>query len=138
MLVIDNLTVRIAGRDILKSASASLPAARRVGLVGRNGAGKTTLLKVILGQLAPDSGEISTPRSSRIGALAQEAPSGFESLIDTVLAADEERTSLLARAEHESDPHHIGEIHSRLHTIDAYSAPARAAEILAGLGFSPE
>ena len=138
MLGIDILTVRIAGRDILKGATASLPAGRRVGLVGRNGAGKTTLLKVILGQLAPDSGEISTPRSWRIGALAQEAPSGFESLVDTVLAADEERTSLLTRAEHESDPHHIADIHARLHTIDSYSAPARAAEILAGLGFSAE
>ena len=138
MLGIDNLTVRIAGRDILKGASASLPAGRRVGLVGRNGAGKTTLLKVILGQLAPDSGEISTPKSWRIGALAQEAPSGAASLIDTVLAADTERTSLLVRAEHESDPHHIADIHARLHTIDSYSAPARAAEILAGLGFSAE
>jgi ATP-binding cassette subfamily F protein 3 len=138
MLVIDNLTVRIAGRDILKGASASLPAGRRVGLVGRNGAGKTTLLRVILGQLASDGGDVSTPRDWRIGALAQEAPSGSESLIDTVLAADKERTSLSARAEHETDPHAIAEIHARLHTIDAYSAPARAAEILAGLGFPAE
>jgi ATP-binding cassette subfamily F protein 3 len=138
MLVIDNLTVRIAGRNILKGASASLPAGRRVGLVGRNGAGKTTLLRVILGQLSPDSGEISTPKSWRIGALAQEAPSGVENLIDTVLAADQERIALLARAEHENDPHHIGDIHARLHAISAYSAPARAAEILAGLGFSAE
>jgi len=135
MLGIDNLTVRIAGRAILKGASASLPAGRRVGLVGRNGAGKSTLLRVILGQLAADGGETSTPKDWRIGALAQEAPSGPASLIDTVLAADKERDALLARAEHESDPHHIAEIHARLHTIDAYSAPARAAEILAGLGF---
>ena len=64
MLVIDNLTVRLAGRNILKDASASLPAGRRVGLVGRNGAGKTTLLRAILGQIAPDSGEIVThPRA---------------------------------------------------------------------------
>ena len=138
MLVIDNLTVRIAGRNILKGASASLPAGRRVGLVGRNGAGKTTLLRVILGQLAPDGGEIGTPKSWRIGALAQEAPSGSDNLIDTVLAADAERIALLARAEHEADPHHIGDIHARLHAIGAYSAPARAAEILAGLGFSAE
>jgi ATP-binding cassette subfamily F protein 3 len=138
MLVIDNLTVRIAGRNILEGASASLPAGRRVGLVGRNGAGKTTLLKVILGQLAPDGGQTSTPKDWRIGALAQDAPSGPEGLIDRVLAADKERTLLLARAEHESDPHHIADIHARLHTIDSYSAPARAAEILAGLGFPAE
>ena len=138
MLVIDNLTVRIAGRVLLNGASAAVPAGRRVGLVGRNGAGKTTLLRVIQGQLAPDTGETSTPRDWRIGALAQEAPSGQTSLIETVLAADTERDTLLVRAEHEKDPHAIADIHARLHTIDSYSAPARAAEILAGLGFLPE
>ena len=138
MLVIDNLTVRIAGRDIIKGASASLPAGRRVGLAGRNGAGKTTLLRVIQGQLAPDEGQISTPREWRIGALAQEAPTGPQSLIETVLAADSERAALLTKSETESDPHAIAEIHARLETIDAYSAPARAAGILAGLGFPAE
>jgi ATP-binding cassette subfamily F protein 3 len=138
MLTIDNLTVRIAGRVILNGASAAVPAGRRVGLVGRNGCGKSTLLKVIQGLLHPDDGETSTPRDWRIGALAQEAPSGPQSLLDTVLAADKERTELLARAEHEKDPHAIADIHARLHTIDSYSAPARAAEILAGLGFSSD
>src|SRR6476646_6429661 len=75
MLVIDNITVRIAGREIRKGASANLPAGRRVGLVGRNGAGKTTLLKVILSQLHADDGEVCVPASWRIGAVAQEAPS---------------------------------------------------------------
>ncbi len=138
MLTIDNLTVRIAGRVILNGASAAVPGGRRVGLVGRNGCGKSTLLKVIQGLLHPDDGETSTPRDWHIGALAQEAPSGPQSLLDTVLAADKERTHLLARAEHEKDPHAIAEIHARLHTIDSYSAPARAAEILAGLGFSSD
>jgi ATP-binding cassette subfamily F protein 3 len=135
MLVIDNIIVRIAGREILNGASATLPAGRRIGLVGRNGAGKSTLLKVILGQLSTDQGEVSWPKDWRIGAVAQEAPSGPISLLDTVLNADTERTALLARAEHEHDPHTLGDIHVRLEAIDAYSAPARAASILAGLGF---
>jgi ATP-binding cassette, subfamily F, member 3 len=138
MLVIDNIIVRIAGREILDGASASLPAGRRIGLVGRNGAGKSTLLKVILGQLSPDQGEVSWPRDWRIGAVAQEAPSGPITLLDTVLAADAERTALLARAETEHDAHKLGDIHARLEAIDAYSAPARAASILAGLGFPAE
>jgi ATP-binding cassette subfamily F protein 3 len=138
MLVIDNIIVRIAGREILDGASASLPAGRRIGLVGRNGAGKSTLLKVILGQLSTDQGEVTWPRDWRIGAVAQEAPSGPITLLDTVLAADTERTALLARAEHEHDPHTLGDIHARLEAIDAYSAPARAAAILAGLGFDAE
>ena len=138
MLVIDNIIVRIAGREILDGASASLPAGRRIGLVGRNGAGKSTLFRVILGQLPPDQGNVSYPKDWRIGAVAQEVPSGPVSLIDTVLAADSERTSLLARSEHEHDAHKLGDIHARLEAIDAYSAPARAASILAGLGFSAE
>ena len=119
MLVIDNLIVRIAGREILDGASASLPANRRVGLVGRNGAGKSTLLKVILGQLKPDDGSVAWPSSWRLGAVAQEAPGTEVSLLDTVLEADTERTALLAEAEHETDGHRLGDIYARLDALDA-------------------
>jgi ATP-binding cassette subfamily F protein 3 len=138
MLSIDNVIVRIAGREILGGATANLPAGRRIGLVGRNGAGKSTLLKVILGELAPDGGDVSWPRDWKIGAVAQEAPGTADSLLDTVLAADHERSALLLAAETETEPHAVGDIYTRLAAIDAYSAPARAAAILAGLGFSAE
>src|SRR6185437_261433 len=138
MLAIDNVTVRIAGREILKGATANLPAGRRIGLVGRNGAGKSTLFKVILGQLHADDGEVSWPSAWRVGSVAQEATGTDTSLLDTVLEADPERLKLLAEAEHETDGHRLGEIYHRLDDIDAYTALARAAEILAGLGFSAE
>ncbi len=138
MLAIDNLVVRIAGRDILSGATANLPAGRRTGLVGRNGAGKSTLFKVILAQLQPDGGQVGWPSAWKVGAVAQEAPGTDVSLLDTVLQADKELTALLARAEHESDGHELGDIYARLDAIDAYTAPARAAGILAGLGFSAE
>jgi len=138
MLAIDNIVVRIAGREILSGATANLPAGRRIGLVGRNGAGKSTLFNVILGRLHPDDGEVSWPSSWKVGAVAQEAPGTDISLLDTVLEADTERTKLLAEAEHETDGHKLGDIYHRLEAIDAYTAPARAAEILAGLGFSAE
>jgi ATP-binding cassette subfamily F protein 3 len=138
MLVIDNVTVRIAGREILKGASASLPAGRRTALVGRNGAGKSTLFKAILNELHPDLGEISLPARWRVGQVAQEVPSSDVSLLDTVLAADKERITLLAQSEIEHDPHKLGDIHHRLEAIDAYAAPSRAASILAGLGFNSE
>src|ERR1700722_8059481 len=138
MLAIDNIVVRVAGREILSGASANLPAGRRVGLVGRNGAGKTTLFKVILGTLHADDGSVAWPSAWRVGAGAQEAPGTDVSLLDTVLEADKERTQLLADAEHETDGHKLGDIYARLDAIDAYTAPARAAEILAGLGFSAE
>ena len=136
MLTIDDLSVRIAGRLLIDDASVRIPDGARVGLVGRNGTGKTTLFHVINGELAPDSGAVTLPPRARIGRLAQEAPSGPESLIDVVLAADTERSRLLKEAETEHDHHRIAEIQTRLADIGAHAAPARAAGILAGLGFS--
>lgn len=138
MLDIRNITVRFAGREILAEASAQLPDSARVGIVGRNGAGKTTLLRLLTGEISPDHGEIAVPARRRIGTVAQEAPGGPESVRDTVLAADPERLSLLAEAETARDPVRIAEIHQRLGDIDAETAPARAARILAGLGFDDE
>ncbi|HEY7687043.1 MAG TPA: ABC-F family ATP-binding cassette domain-containing protein [Dongiaceae bacterium] len=138
MLQIENLTYRIAGRVLLEGASLMLPAGHHAGLVGRNGSGKSTLLKLITGDLHADNGTISLPNNTRVGVVAQEAPGGPESLIDTVLRADEERTALLHEAETAHDPHRIAEIHTRLADIESHRAPARAAEILAGLGFSAE
>jgi ATP-binding cassette subfamily F protein 3 len=138
MLTVSDLTYRIAGREILEATGFSLPEGHHAGLVGRNGTGKSTLLKIISKQLQADSGTIEYPRSWRMGMLSQEAPGGPESLLETVLAADKERASLLAEAETAQDPHRIAEIHSRLQDIDAHSAEARAAEILAGLGFNAE
>ena len=136
MLVIDDLTVRIAGRTLLEGASARISNGARVGLVGRNGTGKTTLFGVIAGDIAPDHGSVAMPPRWRIGRLAQEAPGGPDKLIDVVLRADTERTQLLTEAESAHDPHRIAEIQTRLADIGAHAAPARAASILSGLGFS--
>ncbi len=138
MLQISELTYSIEKRPLIDNASLTLPAGARAGLVGRNGAGKTTLFRLIVGELIPDTGTITLPRNARIGQVAQEAPSGPDALIAVVLAADYERTALLKAAETATDPHRIAEIHTRLADIDAHSAEARAAAILAGLGFDAE
>ncbi|MEM6934589.1 MAG: ABC-F family ATP-binding cassette domain-containing protein, partial [Pseudomonadota bacterium] len=135
MLSIRNLGFSIAGRPLFHHCSATVPKGARLGLVGRNGTGKTTLFRLIRGELTPDTGEITLPDRARIGGVAQEAPAEDRSLIETVLAADAERTSLLAEAETAEDPGRIADIHARLADIDAYSAEARAASILSGLGF---
>ena len=135
MLQVSNLTYRIGGRLLLDGAGVTIPSGHRVGLVGRNGIGKSTLFKLALGELTPESGDINIPRNARIGSVAQEAPGGEESLLDTVLEGDTERTQLLSEAETCSDPHRIADIQTRLADIASHSAPARAAAILAGLGF---
>ena len=138
MLTLDAVSLRLGGHLILDGASASLPPKARVGLVGRNGAGKSTLLKLVAGQHEPDAGTVEAPSGLRIGYLAQEAPGGTATPFETVLAAATERAELLTEAEHATDPHRIADIHERLNAIDAYGAPARAARILAGLGFDEE
>jgi len=138
MLTISNLTYRIGGRVLFEGAGVQVAANQRIGLVGRNGTGKSTLFKLIKGELSPDQGEISLPPRVKLGDVAQETPDGPESLTDCVLAHDKERAALMAEAESTHDGHRLGEIHERLAAIDAHSAPARAAAILAGLGFSPE
>ncbi len=135
MLHVNDLVYRVQGQPLFDHATVAVNKGERVGLVGRNGSGKTTLLKLISGELHPDQGSITYPRLTRVGKVAQDAPSGQTSLIDTVLAADAERSALLAEAEHAKDPHRIAELHERLATIQADAAPARAARILAGLGF---
>jgi ATP-binding cassette subfamily F protein 3 len=138
MISISELSARVAGRLLIDHASVTLPAGTKAGLVGKNGAGKSTLFRVITGDLAAESGSVSIPRNARIGQVAQEAPGTDEPLIDIVLAADKERAVLMAEAETATDPHRIAEIQMRLADIGAHSAGARAASILAGLGFDHE
>ena len=138
MLTIDGVTVRLGGRAILERASATVPIGARVGLIGRNGAGKSTLMKALIGEIEPDDGEISKPSRARIGYIAQEAPSGSMTPEEVVLAAATERAELLAELETCTDMDRMGDVHERLLAIDAYSAPARAAKILNGLGFDEE
>jgi len=135
MLTISGITVRLGGRTIIDRASAALATGARVGLIGRNGAGKSTLVKAIIGEIEPDEGSIDMPRRARLGYIAQEAPTGTSTPFDTVLAADTERAALLEEAETCHDPDRLGDVHDRLLAIDAYTAPARAARILLGLGF---
>src|SRR6476646_411898 len=136
MLVLDDIAVRIAGRLLLDGASARIPEGARVGLVGRNGIGKTTLFRAIAGEIGIEHGAINMPSRATIGRLAQEAPGGPERLIDVVLKAHGERNALLAEAETAREAHRIAEIQTRLADIGAHAAPARAASILAGLGFA--
>ncbi len=135
MLRINALTYRIGGRVLLDEASATINEGHRVGLVGRNGTGKTTLLKLLTGTLSADAGEMDMPSRWKVGITKQEAPAGAESLLDTVIAADTELADLQRELETSTDGDRIAEIHARLRDKESHTATARAARILAGLGF---
>jgi ATP-binding cassette subfamily F protein 3 len=137
LLILENATIRIAGRALLEGASLTVEPGRKLGLVGRNGAGKSTLLKAIAGEIGLDGGNLRLAARARLGWVRQEAPEGQASLLETVLEADTERHALLAE-EKTADPARLAEIHERLRAIGAEAAPARAAAILSGLGFDAE
>ena len=136
MLKISDITYSVSGRTLIENTSVTIPAGHKVGLVGRNGTGKTTLFNVIRGDMILDTGSIDMPRGWKIGGVSQEVPGNEVSLIDTVLRADTEREALLAEAETATDPNRIAEVQLRLSDINAWSAEARAASILKGLGFT--
>ena len=137
MLTISNLDFRVEARPLFEGASATISKGWKVGLVGRNGTGKSTLLRLIREDVENPSADsaIRLGTGARLGWVAQEVAPGDETILDIVLACDEERAALMAEADTATDPDRIAEIHTRLVDIDAWSAEARAAEVLMGLGF---
>jgi len=135
MLRIQDLVFDAYGRRFFDEASFALPPGAKVGLVGRNGAGKTTLFRLIQGELSAGGGEIILPRLARIGTADQEQAATPVPLLETVLAGHLERAALTAELE-TAEPERLGDIYARLAQIGADAAPAKAAEILVGLGFS--
>lgn len=138
MLALKNITYRIAGRTLLDNASLLVNAGYRVGLVGPNGTGKSTLFNLITGSIDVDGGEIAIIPKTKLGMVRQDLPDDETTLIEIVLAADTERAALLEEAETATDPQRIVDIYTELNDMGAYEAPARAASILAGLGFNDE
>ncbi len=134
MIDINDITVRIGSKVLLDHASAHISDSQKVGLVGANGCGKSTLFRVLLGQQETETGDIYFPRGSRVATVAQEQNDIDIHILDFVLAADKERTELLARLQNASE-FELAEIHERLNLIGAASAEGRASAILNGLGF---
>ena len=138
MLQIKELTYRIGGRTILANVTTTIPNGYKVGLVGDNGVGKTTLFRLIAGDVASVDGEIHISKKARLGYVRQELAATDNSLIENVLSSDQELATLEKAAKNATDPTRISELQARLIDIEAHTAKARAASILAGLGFDTE
>lgn len=126
---------------LVHELSALIPSRARVGIAGANGCGKSTLLAAIRGEIEPDTGEVSRPTGQLMASVAQEIPAVDTPCIEYVLEGDEELQLLqaaLGSALERDDPRRIAEINARLEAIGAYSATARAARILHGLGFAAD
>lgn len=139
MIQLQEVSLQRGHNILLEQADLTLHSGWKVGLVGANGAGKTSLFKLFLGELHCDNGSLDLPGGLRISHMAQEVPTSERSALEYVLDGDIELRKIqlqLQVAEQEHQAHRIGELHAELDNLDGYSAESRAAQLLAGLGFS--
>ena len=141
MIELKNLTLQRGLKVLLDQASATINPGARVGLIGKNGTGKSSLFALVKGEISHDGGDVLIPKHWKLAAVAQETPALDVAATDYVLQGDAELQAFqtaLAQAEAENDGMRQAEYHAKLEEIDAYTAPARAAKLLSGLGFAQE
>lgn len=138
MITIKDIAIRCGSKLLFAHANAAIFAKQKVGVVGLNGCGKSTLFSLLLQQITPDSGDLYIQPGIRIAHLSQNVPNTDLSALQYVMNGDQELSDLmrqLEKAEMERDGHLMTMLHNRLYEIGGYDLEARAAKILAGLGF---
>ena len=141
MLTVSDLTLRRGPRALFTELSFSVFAGQRVGVIGANGVGKSSLFAAVQGELGVDAGDIAVQRGVTVTAVAQDVPPLPETALQSALDGDVELRATeraLARAEAANDAAGIARCHDTLAAIDGYAAEARCAQMLRGLGFTPE
>ncbi len=138
MIQLQNVSLQRGAKFLLDSADLTIFPGQKVGLIGSNGSGKSTLFQMLLGKLASDTGSVDIPKQWRTAHMAQEVGHTSRTALDYVLDGDSE----LRRLEREidaaqGDGDKLAHLYSDMEHIDAYTAPARAQQLLYGLGFAP-
>lgn len=138
LIIATDLSLDRGAKNLIKSSSFTIHPNHKVGLVGSNGCGKSSLFAALLGELAPDSGDLAMPTSWDIATVKQETPSLEKSALDYVMDGDKEFRQLehnLEQARIMDNGNLEATIINQIDTINGYSLPARAGELLHGLGF---
>ncbi|MGC3873884.1 ABC-F family ATP-binding cassette domain-containing protein [Halomonas sp. GXIMD04776] len=139
MIALRQLALQRGTQPLFEEAELTLHSGHKAGIVGPNGAGKSSLFKLLLGELTPDKGQVELSDGQRIAHMAQEIEALERSIHDYVLDGDIElraTQAALQTAQAHGESHREAELHGKLEALDGYSAPARAAQLLVGLGFT--
>ncbi|BEU01611.1 ABC transporter ATP-binding protein [Agarivorans sp. OAG1] len=139
MIVANNISLQRGSKFLLAETNLTIHAGQKVGLVGQNGCGKSSLFALLKNQLQVDEGDLKVPSKWEISSVAQETPELQRSAIDYVLDGDQEFRQLeqdIAAAEESDEGELIATLHTQMDTIGGYQIKTKAAELLAGLGFS--
>ncbi|WP_353143393.1 ATP-binding cassette domain-containing protein [Acinetobacter pragensis] len=137
MIQLDQLSIRRGGRVLFQKASMQLHPGWKIGLTGVNGAGKSTLFSALLGGMESDSGTLSRPAVWTVAHMAQEIKALDMKAIDFVLSGDEEYWDIQHQLDHpdQLDNDALAHLYGRFDEINGYSAPSKASQLMAGLGF---
>ena len=141
MIQLRSLTLARGSQPLLEDVELQVHDGWRVGLVGANGSGKSSLLALLRGELQPELGDCEVPPGWRIATVLQETPALPQPAIEYVLDGDEQLRAIehgLAAAQHSHDGERISLLHAELEAVGGYAARARAAALMAGLGFGSE
>lgn len=138
MIIATDLSLDRGAKNLITASSFTIHPNHKVGLVGSNGCGKSSLFAALLGELSPDSGDLNLPSGWSIATVKQETPSLEQSALDYVMDGDKEFRQLeqqLTQARINNDGNLEAILINKIDTIHGYSLPARAGELLHGLGF---
>ncbi len=138
MIIATDLSLDRGAKNLIKSSSFTIYPNHKVGLVGSNGCGKSSLFASLLGDLSPDAGNLSFPSGWAVATVKQETPSLEKSALDYVMDGDKEFRQLeqeLEQARKDENGNLEAILINKIDTIHGYSLPARAGELLHGLGF---
>ena len=138
MLNILNMTYLQGGVPLLQQANLQVYANQRIGLVGKNGCGKSTLFRLIRGEINPESGEVSLQSGKTLAYVEQEIENSDQAALEFVLDGDVQLRQLekiLIKEQHDTA---WFEAQQHFEAIEGYGAPARAAQLLNGLGFATD
>ena len=141
LITASELSLDRGAKNLIKASSFTIHHNNKVGLVGAKGCGKSSLFAALLGELTPDAGDLSMPSSWVIATVKQETPALAESALDYVMDGDKEFRQLehaLMLAREKDDGIAEATIINKIDAIHGYSLPARAGELLHGLGFLQE
>ncbi|WP_028115675.1 ATP-binding cassette domain-containing protein [Ferrimonas senticii] len=138
MITLDKVQLIRGGKRLLENASLSIFPGHKVALVGANGVGKSSLFGLLQGEYGVDAGDCQLPKHWRMAAVAQETPALGRSALEYVIDGDEQYRALeqeLEAAQADGDGRRIGHAHDAFEAYHGYQVPAKAAELLNGLGF---
>lgn len=139
MIKLQKLGLQRGIKTLIESSDLEIFSGQKVAIIGPNGCGKSSLFSLLLGQISADAGEYSVVKHWQVVAISQYIDDTSRTTIDYVIDGDIQLRAIekqLAQAEASNNGQLIAQLHEKLDHAGAYNVQARAATILAGLGFS--